>query len=78
MQAVCDAKAMMMLDNKGRNEIVHSRLLPVLKGGYLGSSWWHASFLQDARAQQLMRDASDGQSAAMAHHIMHMKGGLCI
>lgn len=46
VQACSDAAEVVKLVTQGRDEIVNNRLLPVLQGGYLGSSWWSAACLQ--------------------------------
>ena len=62
MQSARDANEVLRLVEKGRNLVQWYGLLPVLQGGYLGSSWWQALLLQDPSMQQRM------QSLAVSRH----------
>ena len=65
MQSAMDADDVLRLVEKGRKLVNWYGLLPVLRGGCLGSSWWQASLLQDPSMQQRMQSQAVSRRAVL-------------
>ena len=65
VQTQSDADEVLRLVEQGRSLVCWYGLLPVLRSGHLGSSWWQGSLLQDQSMQQRMQ-----QQAQSRHHVL--------
>lgn len=65
MQTPSDADKVLRLVEQGRNHVCWYGLVPVLRSGYLGSSWWQGSLLQDQSMQQRMQEKAQSR-----HHVL--------
>ena len=70
MQAASDAELVAQLVNTSRDQIVHNHLLPALRGGCLGGSFWQLTLLLDDVAQQHMAAVYTQHTAATVNQIM--------
>ena len=66
-QVLQDANTIADLVTYGREQVVNNRLLPVLQGGFLGSSWWHATCLHVSQAQS----GIGSKVTMLPRHVMH-------
>lgn len=72
VQTPSDAHEVFRLVEQGRSHVCWYGLLPVLRSGYLGSSWWQGSLLQDQSMQQRMQEKAQSRQRVFMQQIRTM------
>ena len=72
VQTPSDADEVLRVVEQGRSHVCWYGLLPVLRSGYLGSSWWQGSLLQDQSMQQRMQEQAQSRHRVFVQQIRAM------